>query len=650
MNFPGQALIIEGMKPEANRIQRSIRGNAMGAMVLAMALWALPSSPAVALRPSEDVSLVFAGSVPPPARPERDRGPADPDSQMERMLLPLQRRAGADAEIESLLVRQQDPASADYHRWLTPEEFGNRFGLSDENIQEVVDWLSEQGFRLDSVARGRGWIRFSGTVRQVEEAFQTAIRRFEVNGELHQSNAFEISLPRRIARWAAGPVALHNFRSRPLHHILPAPSEEPGNGPRPLYNSGSGNHYLAPADFARIYNSTPLTTGGVDGSAVKIAVVGRTNVHLGDVQLFRSFFGLPAKDPVIVLNGKDPGVVSADEESEAELDLEWSGAVAPGAEIDLVVTADTDTTDGVTDSSTYAVDNNLAPIVTLSFGLCEMFSETFVFNSLWTQAAAQGISVFVASGDDGAAGCEDADATVAKNGPWVNGLCSSPSDVCVGGTQFLDTDSPSTYWGISNDSTTKASALGYIPEMSWNESGGPCGALCASGGGASTLYARPSWQVAPGVPSDITHRYVPDVSINGATHVGYLTYINNSMSLSAFGGTSASSPAFAGIMALVVQRFGRQGNPNPRLYQLAAAQLSTGAPAVFHDIAQGNTDVPGQTGFLAGVGYDQATGLGSVDVNALVANWSAVPPVNAQKSVPVKTGTPRRPPRTVGFH
>jgi pseudomonalisin len=650
MNFPGQALIIDGMRPEANRIQRSIRGRATRAVVLALAFGALPSSFAFALRPSEDVSVVFAGSVPPQARPERDRGPADPDAPMERMLLPLQRRAGADAEIESLLARQQDPASADYHRWLTPEEFGNRFGLSDEKIQEVVDWLSEQGFQLDSVGRGRGWIQFSGTVRQVEEAFQTAIRRFEVGGELHQSNAFEISLPSRIARWAAGPVALHNFRSRPLHHRLPAPSEEPGNGPRPLYNSGSGNHYLAPADFARIYNSTSLTTGGVDGSSVKIAVVGRTNVHLGDVQLFRSFFGLPAKDPVIVLNGKDPGVVSADEESEAELDLEWSGAVAPGAEIDLVITADSDTTDGVTDSSTYAVDNNIAPIITVSFGLCEMFSETFVFNSLWSQAAAQGISVFVASGDDGAAGCEDADATVAKNGPWVNGLCSSPSDVCVGGTQFLDTDSPSTYWGLSNDSTTKASALGYIPEMTWNESGGACGAFCASGGGASTLYARPSWQVAPGVPSDITHRYVPDVSINGATHVGYLTYINNSTSLSAFGGTSASSPAFAGIMALVVQRFGRQGNPNPRLYQLAAAQLSSGGPAVFHDITQGDTNVPGQTGFLAGVGYDRATGLGSVDVNALVANWSAVPPGSAQKSVPVKTGTPRRPPRTIGFH
>jgi pseudomonalisin len=593
--------------------------------------------------------VVFSGSVPPPARPERDRGPADPDAPMERMLLPLQRRARADAEIESLLARQQDPASADYHRWLTPEEFGSRFGLSDEKIQEVVDWLSEQGFRVDSVGRGRGWIQFSGTVRQVEEAFQTAIRRFEVKGQLHQSNAFEISLPGRIARWAAGPVALHNFRSRPLHHRLPAPAEEPGNGPRPLYNSGASNHYLAPGDFARIYNSTPLAAAGVDGSGVKIAVVARTNVHLADVQRFRSFFGLPAKDPVIVLNGKDPGIVNADEESEAELDIEWSGAVAPGAEINLVITSDSDTTDGVTDSSTYIVDNNLASIITVSFGLCEMFSETFVFNSLWTQAAAQGISVFVASGDDGAAGCEDAGVTAAKNGLWVNGLCSSPSDVCVGGTQFLDTDSPSTYWGPSNDSTTKASALGYIPEGVWNESGGACGALCASGGGASTLYARPSWQVAPGVPSGITHRYVPDVSVSGATHVGYLTYINNSTGLSAFGGTSASSPAFAGIMALVVQRFGRQGNPNPRLYQLAAAQ-SSGGPVVFHDITQGDNSVPGQTGFSAGVGYDQATGLGSVDVNALVANWAATPPGTEQRSAPIKTSTPPRAPRTVGFH
>jgi len=269
MNFPGQALIIEGMRPEANRIQRSIRGRATGAVVLALAFWAILSSSAFAVRPSEDVSVVFAGSVPPQARPERDRGPADPDAPMERMLLPLQRRAGADAEIESLLARQQDPASADYHRWLTPEEFGNRFGLSDEEIQEIVDWLSEQGFRLDSVGRGRGWIQFSGTVRQVEEAFQTAIRRFEVGGELHQSNAFEISLPSRIARWAAGPVALHNFRSRPLHHrIEPPPAAEAARGARPLYNSGASAHYLAPGDFARIYNATPLAAAGVDARPV----------------------------------------------------------------------------------------------------------------------------------------------------------------------------------------------------------------------------------------------------------------------------------------------------------------------------------------------------------------------------------------------
>src|SRR5712692_76511 len=210
------------MRRPANRVRRLVT-LARGALLVGLAFWG-PSAPAAfATRPSEEVSVVFPGSVPLEARPERDRGPADPDALMERMLLPLQRRAGADTEIESLLARQQDPASADYHRWLTPEEFGNRFGLSDEKIQEVVDWLSEQGFRLDSVGRGRGWIQFSGTVRQVEEAFQTAIRRFEVKGELHQSNAFEISLPGRIARWAAEPVEQHNFRSRPLHHRLPAP-------------------------------------------------------------------------------------------------------------------------------------------------------------------------------------------------------------------------------------------------------------------------------------------------------------------------------------------------------------------------------------------------------------------------------------------
>jgi pseudomonalisin len=608
------------------------------------------SNPVHALRSAQPEETVrIAGSVPSAARPERDRGAVDANAMLERMIFPLRRRSTSDAELAQLLAQQQDPSSPNFHHWLTPEEFGARFGLSDQEIARVTDWLSEKGFQVEELARGRGWIRFSGTVAQAEEAFQTAIRTYDVDGSLRQSNASEIVLPRRIAQFLAAPIPLSNFHSRPMHRAV---GEVPGRVrsglPAALYTTGSGAHYLAPADFASIYGVTPLSSAGVTGQGVKIAIAGRTNIHVSDVQRFRSQFGLPANDPHIIVNGTDPGVVSTDEESEAELDAEWSGAVAPAAEIDLVVTGDTATTDGITDSSQYIVDHNLASIVSVSFGLCEQYPETQVFNGIWSQAAAQGISVFVASGDDGVAECEDANATTATHGASVNGLCSTPWNVCVGATQLADTDNPSAYWSASNDPVTKGSALGYVPEQVWNESGGTCGALCASGGGASVFYPMPSWQSAPGVPADATHRYVPDVAVSGGTHDGYLTYVNNSSSLSAFGGTSVSTPALAGLFALIVQLHGPQGNPNPRLYQLGSAQFSGSGPGIFHDITSGDNGVPGAMGFPAGPGYDEATGLGSVVANVLAANWSSMAPPSAQRALPIRT-TVGHAPRSLPF-
>ncbi len=608
--------------------------------------------PAAAVSPFREKTVVIRGSVPPAARPERDRGAVDPDTALERMTLPLARRPGTDADLARMLAEQQDPGSLNFHRWLTPAEFGRRFGASDRDVQSVVDWLSASGFRIDEVARGRGWITFSGTVRQAEEAFETSIRKFEARGRMFQSNATEIAFPASIARLVAGPVPLNNFHSRPMHIRREVPAEVAGP-PRPeqatpLFNSGPDTHYLAPADFSKIYNTGPLFAAGTTGAGAKVAIAARTNIHLSDVQRFRSQFGLPPSDPQLVINGTDPGVVSDDEEGEAELDAEWSGAVAPGAEIDLVITADTNATDGIQESSQYIVDHNVAPIATLSFGLCEQFPQTLIFNGLWSQAAAEGISVFVASGDSGVADCDDdPKQTTATHGPSVNGMCSTASNVCVGGTQFLDTANPAGFWASANDPVTKASALSYIPEMAWNESGSSCGALCATGGGASVVYPKPSWQIVAGIPPD-NHRYVPDVSVNGATHDAYLTYVNNSSSLSAFGGTSASSPALAGLMAMVVQKFGPQGNPNPRLYQLGAAQFSGAPLAVFHDVALGDNTVPGQTGLSAGPGYDQTTGLGSIDAGALVANWAAAPPPTAQRTPPVLVG-PNRTPRLRPF-
>ena len=394
----------------------------------------------------------------------------------------------------------------------------------------------------------------------------------------------------------------------------------PVRKPSPDFSSG-GAYYLAPADFATIYDLNPLYQQSINGNGQSVAIVARSNINLADARQFRTLLGLPVNDPQIIVNGTDPGIWSANEETEADLDVEWSGAVAKSATIKFVVSKSTNSSDGVDLSAQYIVNHNLAPVMSTSFGLCEASlgsSGNSFLNSLWQQAAAEGITVFVSSGDSGAAGCDSASATKATHGRAVNGLCSTPYSVCVGGTEFNDLSNPTLYWSPSNSSGTQASALSYIPELVWNASGPDYG-LWASGGGASTVYAKPSWQAGTGVPAD-GKRDVPDVALSSAGHDGYLIYQNGELYV--VGGTSAASPSFAGVMALVVENTAaRQGNANVVFYSLASKQRAGGA-SVFHDTTIGNNSVPGQTGFNATVGYDQATGLGSIDASVLVNHWA----------------------------
>jgi len=565
---------------------------------------------------NDEMRVTLTGNRHPLARPEYDTGAEAPDTRLERMMLVLRPDAGQQQALETLLEQQQDPESPLYHQWLTPESFGQAFGVSDHDLNGVVSWLQANGFTVEPVSEGRNALIFSGNVAQTNRAFHTEIRRYLVNGELHHANATNPEIPRALAAVVSGVVSLHDFRAKP-QHALAAPAKI-----SPLYTYGS-SHYLAQADFATIYNLGPLYGSSTNGAGQSVAIVGRSNIPIADVQSFRSTMGLPALNPTVVLNGPDPGVLAGGEQMEAELDVEWSGAVAKNATIQFVVSASTNTTDGVDLSAQYIVSHNLAPVVSLSFGSCEAAmgtTENQFWNGLWQQAAAQGMSVFVAAGDSGAAGCDYDSSTSASYGRGVNGLCSSPYSTCVGGTEFSDTTNPALYWSSSNNSTTLGSALTYIPEASWNESGAVAGGseLWSTGGGASILYSKPSWQTGPGVPAD-GHRDVPDVSLTAAGHDAYMVCMSGGFY--AVSGTSAATPSFAGIAALLVGRQGqRQGNLNPTLYSLASKQASGGS-AVFHDVTSGNNSVPGQTGFSAGAGYDQATGLGSVDANQLVNAW-----------------------------
>ncbi len=566
-------------------------------------------------RIDDHVRITLRGNTHPLARPENEVGAAPADRQMERMILTLTPDAGRQRSLAALLENQQNPHSTQYHQWLTPEAYGREYGISDGDLAQVVSWLRGHGLEVEAIAPGRQSLLFSGSVAQVEAAFHTEIRAYNVHGEQHFANANDPEIPRSLAGVVGGVVALHDFHSRPAHGLAKPVSHVE-------LTSGSA-HYLAPADFAAIYDVAPLYQNSIDGTGQSVAVVARCNLKLADVQAFRSYFGLAPNNPNVIVNGADPGIVSTNEQTEAELDAEWAGAVAKNASVQFVVSGSTSSSDGAMLSAQYIVNNNVAPVMTMSFGLCEAAlgtSANSFLNSLWQQAAAEGITVLIAAGDSGAAGCDAGSAASAVNGPAVNGICSTPYSTCVGGTEFNDLSNPGAYWSSTSDPNSKVSALQYIPENVWNESGNVAGGadLWSGGGGVSSIYAKPAWQTGAGVPAD-GMRDVPDVSVTAASHDGYAIYLNNQ--LYAVAGTSASTPSLAGVMAMAVEKTGgRLGNANPALYALGGAQQN-GGTAVFHDVTTGNNSVPGVTGENAGVGYDLASGLGSVDAAMLVNNW-----------------------------
>src|SRR5436853_614809 len=569
----------------------------------------------------ENNLVVLKGNVHPLARPEFDQGPVAEAQPLNRILLLLQRSAAQESALRQLLDDQQSKSSPKYHAWLTPDQFGKQFGPADADIQTITQWLATHGFAGVEVGPGRNLIEFSGDVGQVRNAFHTEIHHYFVNGQEHLANTSDPQIPAALTRVVAGIVSLHNFprktqyrraavlnwskdtsRASLLQLANPDFTYQCGSDPntgQPIYCSE-----LGPYDFAAIYNVLPLwnATPAIDGTGETIAIANESNIKVQDVRDFRTIFGLPANDPVVVLNGPDPGLVP-NIETEADLDVEMSG-----------------------------------------------------------------------------------------------GFASTPYNIAVGGTDFNDFFNFTTYWSTTNNSTTQQSANGYIPETTWNDSctnaifgdprigfstnaetncnnsrltgfvftaGGSGGksscttpsgqtpAACAGG------YSKPSWQFGTGVPLD-GKRDVPDVSLfasNGFVGNSYaicetdVLGFCSSYNLFPIGGTSASAPAFAAIMALVNQKTqSRQGNANVVLYKLATKQSasscnsSTGpaSTCIFNDVTSGTIAMPCAknslscttsmsidqygvlSGYNAGAGYDLATGLGSVNVQNLVNNWSSV--------------------------
>lgn len=658
----------------------------------------------------EAQTTVLKGNTHPLARAEFDLGTAPASLAMERMLLVLKRSPAQETALRKMLDDQQDKSSPNYHKWLTPEQFGKQFGPTDADLQTITAWLQSHGFQVGST-KGRTVLEFSGVASQVQQAFHTEIHKYVVNGEKHWANATDPAIPTALAGAVAGVESLNNFPRKPMNAPTGIFKRDDKNGKLVSTNSlftypgqyctpANECYGLGPYDFATIYNLLPLWNAGIDGTGVTIAIVGESDIQMTDVEAFRSFFGLPANDPTFVWNGPDPGILG--DESEADIDVQWSGGVAKGATIDFVVSQSTETTSGVDLSAVYIVEQNLAGIMSESYGFCELGLGTTgnqFYNELWQQASAQGITVFISAGDAGSAGCDNFDAqgpAPAQYGLQVSGYASTPYNVAVGGTDFNDFYNSTKYWSATNNPTTQESALGYIPETTWNDSctnaiwgtisgfssdpetncnnsqlagaviplGGSGGVSACTTPSGSTVsscaggYAKPSWQSGTGVPND-GKRDIPDVSLfasNGFLGDSYIICQADlagscPYSFAGFGGTSVSSPAFAGIMAMVNQKMGgRQGNANYVFYKLAAKETLSGCNSsngpgsncVFNDVTSGTIAMPCAkgsancstshsgdaygilSGYTAGTGYDLATGLGSVNAANLVNQWATL--------------------------
>ena len=597
--------------------------------------------------------VTLGGNTHPLARPEFDRGPASDAMPIRRMLMVLERAPEQEAALRQLLDEQQVKSSSRYHQWLTPEEFGQQFGPAESDVQTITDWLAAQGFESIRAARGRSVIEFSGTAGTVRRSFHTEIHKFMADAEEHWANVSDPQIPAAFAPVVAGIASLNNFPRRPLSHQLGTFSRSKTTGevtPLFTYTLSNGPIYaVGPADFGIIYNVQPLWRAGTNGAGQTIAVVGQTNINIKDAQDFRSMFGLAVNDPHVILDGPDPGIVPGDE-GEADIDVQWAGAAAPNATIDFVVSETTESTAGIDLSALYIIDNNLAPVMSESYGACEASlgagGNAFYYD-LWEQGSAQGITIAIAAGDNGSSACTLPSSNYASTGLGISGLASTPFNVAVGGTDFNDVTDFTTFWNSTNSSSSQASAKSYIPETAWNDSCARDGLngcasvstppsdgsdVLAGGGGRSTCgvwsgtdpnancargYAKPSWQTGSGVPADGV-RDIPDIALfagNGRNNSLYVfcqadtNPLNTSscnlsspfQNFQGAGGTSVPTPAFAAIMALVNQKTAsRQGNANYVLYRLAAESGSSctsnsgavgNSSCIFYDVTSGNNSV-----------------------------------------------------------
>ena len=606
--------------------------------------------------------VALPGSRPPMAANGVDLGTVPSGTKVAGVTLVFNRSPAQESALQTLLTALQTPGSPQYHQWLNPDTFAAQFGLASSDLASVQSWLQTQGFTVDSVSRSHDRINFTGTAGQIDATFGTQLHQYNVGGETHFAPNSDLSLPAALAPIVSAVLHVSDFRPKPQVKLAPAARANPA-----YTSSQTQEHFLTPKDLATMYNISPVYSQGYTGVGQAIAIAGQSTVQNTDITNFQTAAGLPSNLPTQVLvPNTGPASVSYGDEGESDIDLEYSSGVATGAQIFFVIVGNNENYDAF-DAFAYAVTEDIAPVVSVSYGNCELaLGSSYILseNAVYEEAAAQGQTLIASSGDSGASACFGNTttgtgapiSTAQQEAPAINFPADSPYVTALGGLQMASGDSSSSqYWASASGSDVISSLLSYVPETVWNEDfvfvGSPN--LSSGGGGASIYITRPTWQTGvPGIPAGTT-RLIPDISLQASTSTPGYVYcssdptdlaqedLSSSCSngfrdstntyLTVAGGTSFSAPIFAGMMAVLNQATHAvgQGNANATFYGLASN--ATTYASAFHDITSGSNACGLGSAYCssltadfdAGVGYDEASGIGSVNLANLIAAWPA---------------------------
>ena len=644
---------------------RSLKASSLlvlaGALLCSAGLLAQSSTAAPRITTNVDESSLttLKGNVPSLARAEFDQGEADAATQLTNMRLVLSRSAAQQSALDSYLAQLQDKSSPNYHKWLTPQQFGQLYGPADSDIAALVAWLQSHGFTVEPISVGRTNIAFSGSVSQVEAAFHTSIHSYQTADAQFYSNTTDPQIPSALAGVVMGIAHLNTIRPRPnsvrgsvgranQQTGRSEPNSIPATGPSPMLTSGGDNLWIVPADAATIYDTPNALNANFSsgtsytGTGVNIGIGGDEVISASIVETYRSTFLGSSTAPIINYCASSnscsttnlPSTGNTGDADEAYIDTELSGGLAPGATIYFYYN------DNLNVAIEAALDANVVSIFSLSFGECEADMTgggNAQLSNYWSQAAAEGIAVAVSSGDSGSASCDGDTAkvsTVARLGLSVSGYASTPYNIAVGGTDFYGLENSfstyvSTSTGTAGAPTYYRTAKSYIPESIWNDSTlqdnqpladnepetGKYASIVAGSGGVSNVYSLPSWQTGAGIPATVPSgvnanaRSLPDVSVMSGNGYDFATWLicdgeYPCTSISSGFDSSGGYDAYGGTSTAAPAFAGIlalvQQKTGSRLGQAAqtlyALYNGSHAGSVFHDVTVGNNSVPCTSG------------------------------------------------------